>query len=413
MRIGYNPTTNPNHDSIQSLDSWKIGAMDYAIQNKIDIINASIDVGNPSSTLDAKINAFTSNGRNGKGGIMLAATGNDGSASYMGYPARHANVMAVGASDWSDSRANFSNYGGYVEFLAPGVLVPSTSYTGGYGEYSGTSIASPVASGCAALILAANPNLTRIQLRDAMDFSCDKTGPDFYYPSGPEGRLVEYGYGRINVNNYFLSFRGIQGPSLFCGSQSQYTVPNLPSGLTVAWNSNNAALPISASGLVTNPSGQPGRTILTATISNACVEPRQKIIVAGSYIPETYAVSASPSNIMAKQWANGNNSAYKLRVKNNNPYYPDVISFGYAPSVGLSTLNPPNLSTFYADDQGWKDSNNGVTAIQVISAPSTWITYPSGNSLLVNTTGNASGTIEVKLTLPCGSVNVKFYIDGF
>ncbi|MGJ1321682.1 S8 family peptidase [Sphingobacterium faecium] len=413
IRVGYNPTNDPNNPTFLSTDAWVAGGLDYAYNNNIDIISASISLGNPASILDTKINTYTNNGRSGKGGVMLASTGNDGSNSIMGYPARHANVFAVGASGYDDTRASFSNYGGYVEFLAPGVNIQTTSHNGGYRDFSGTSAAAPVAAGAAALILSAVPSFTRIQLRDALDFNCDKTNVET--GTKPTDRSMEYGYGRINVNNFFVSYYSIQGSNVFCGSQAQYNMGNLPSGITTSWNSSNPNLPISSTGLVTNPSGQAGRTILTANLSNPCVEPRKKNVVAGSYPEEVWAVSSTPLDFIARYWADGNNPNRKLGLLNNYPSgYPMVINFGYAPSVGKSTLNPPNTSTLYFDDQGWLDTNNGVASIQIISAPPTLIVYPITypNSLLLYTSGDASGILEVRLELPCGPVNVKFYIEG-
>jgi len=416
IRVGYNPTNDPSHPTFSSLDSWVVGGLDYAFNNGIDIISASIGLGNPSSTVDAKINNFTINGRNGKGGIMLGSTGNEGGHSTIHYPARHANVFAVGSSNSNGILSTFSNYGGYVEFLAPGEAIFTTIYDGGYWYFSGTSASCPVAAGVAALILSAVPSMTRVQVRDAIDFNCDKT----HVETGvkPTDRTLEYGYGVINVANFFASYYSIQGSTPFCGSQSQYNVANLPAGTTVtSWNSNNPNLPVNAAGLVTNPSGQAGRTVLTATLSNTCVDPRQKVVVAGSYPQEVWAISSLADDVTARFWADGNNPNRTLGLtKNYNPgSYPMVISFGYAPSVGKTTLNPPNTATLYFDNQGWSDTNNGVTAVQVISAPPTLnvlsFTYP--NALLVFTTGDPTGILEVKLTLPCGPVNVKFYLKGF
>ncbi|RQO37751.1 hypothetical protein DBR39_12740 [Chryseobacterium sp. KBW03] len=413
IRVGYNPTSNPNNPTFSSLDSWVVGGMDYAFNNGIDIISASIGLGNPSSSLDTKINNFTINGRGGKGGIMLGATGNDGGLSPIHYPARHANVFAVGSSDSNGVLSTFSNYDGYVEFLAPGESIFTTIYDGSYWYFSGTSAATPVAAGCAALILSAVPSMTRVQLRDAIDFNCDKT----HVATGvkPTDRTLEYGYGVINVANFFASYYSIQGSTPFCGSQSQYNVANLPAGTTVtSWNSNNPNLPVNAAGLVTNPSGQAGRTVLTANLSNTCTEPRQKVVVAGSYPQEVWAVSSNPADVLTRYWADGNNPNRTLGILKNYPsgVPPITILFGYAPSVGKTTLNPPNTATLYFDNQGWSDSNNGVTSVEVISAPPTLTVFPYSNAMLVYTTGDPTGILEVKLGLPCGPVNVKFYLTG-
>ncbi len=227
---------------------------------------------------------------------------------------------------------------------------------------------------------------------------------------------MEYGYGRVNANNFFTSYYGIQGSSLFCGTQSQYTVDNLPSGISTSWASSNPNLPINASGLVTNQSGQPGRTVLTANLSNPCTEPRHRIIVAGSFAEEVWATSdATVVDVMRKDWTSGNNPSRTIGIPNGSSFWPADINFGYAPSVNRSTLNPPNEQTLWRDDQGWSRINNGVTAVEVVSMPSTWSLYPGvtlPNGLWILTSGDASGVLEVILTLPCGPINVSFYVVG-
>lgn len=419
IRIGYNPSSNPNNSTFNSIDAWVVGGINYAINNNIQIVSASISLGSPSSTVDSRITTYANTSRGGLGGIMLAATGNDSSSQFIGYPASHPDVLAVGASDLSDVRASFSNYGGNVDFVAPGVLITTTKYDGGYETaFGGTSAACPIAAGAVGLMLAVNPGLSRLQVRAEMAKSCDKIGPYQYFQVAyePSDRTQEVGFGRVNINNFFKTFYGITGDSFFCGSQSQYEISHLPSGLSTTWSSSNSNLPIGSTGLVTNPSGLAGRTILTAAISNPCVEPREKVIVAGSFPEEVWASVQNPNLPLDVTWAGGNNSNQTLSVQNNTVViseFPSFISFGYAPYIGKSTLFPPDLNSYSYNNQGWTLDNNGVSNVQIISAPSTWqASVVNNNSIWVKTSGDASGTLVVSVQLPCGPTQVTFYIVG-
>lgn len=86
-----------------------------------------------------------------KGVVVLAASGNDG-GQLSQYPASYNNVISVAATDINNQRASFSNYGPAVDVSAPGVDIWST-YGNSYASLQGTSMACPVASGEAAVIL--------------------------------------------------------------------------------------------------------------------------------------------------------------------------------------------------------------------------------------------------------------------
>jgi len=69
---------------------------------------------------------------------------------------------------------------------------PTTSNGGGYGNWSGTSFASPITAGAVAMIMAANPALSADQVEQILKDSADKIAGDLH---------PYYGYGRINVAN--------------------------------------------------------------------------------------------------------------------------------------------------------------------------------------------------------------------
>ncbi|GCL65223.1 hypothetical protein AQPW35_43040 [Rubrivivax pictus] len=119
-----------------------------------------------------------------KGGLVFVAAGNSG--TDLGFTPTTA-LIPVSATDKNDLKASWSSFGTYVSLAAPGVGVYTTNRGGGYGTASGTSIASPVAAGVAALAMGARPDLKssdieRILLTTAVDIGA--AGKDTYFGNG-------------------------------------------------------------------------------------------------------------------------------------------------------------------------------------------------------------------------------------
>ena len=163
--VGYNARVLPvkvmgsdgrgYHDTIASGIIW-------AADQGARIINLSIGGPDGSPTLEAAINYAWAHGA-----LPVCAAGN-GNTSTPAYPAYYANCLSVGATDQTDRRAGYSNYGAWVDIGAPGSAVLSTVRSGVYQAWDGTSMAAPNAAGVAALVWAAHPTWTNAQVRDAL-----------------------------------------------------------------------------------------------------------------------------------------------------------------------------------------------------------------------------------------------------
>lgn len=105
----------------------------------------------------------------GRGALVVAAAGNDGGETPL-YPAAEgvAGLLAVAASDRADNLAGFSNRGPWVQLAAPGEAITSSVPGGGYGAWSGTSMATPLTAGTAALLLASDPQLSAAEAADLL-----------------------------------------------------------------------------------------------------------------------------------------------------------------------------------------------------------------------------------------------------
>jgi subtilisin family serine protease len=155
-----------------------IEAINYVIDRKkagvnVRVISASWGSTQKSRALEDVIR------KAGEAGILFvaasgnASTNNDRSPHY---PSSYnlPNVISVAALDRNDQLATFSNYGvKSVAIAAPGVDILSTWLGDEYEEKSGTSMATPVISGVAALIVAHTPNITVDQLREKILASVD------------------------------------------------------------------------------------------------------------------------------------------------------------------------------------------------------------------------------------------------
>lgn len=124
----------------------------------------------------------------GKGGLVFISAGNDGLDQNI---TPTTSLIAVSATDSNDAKASWSSFGTFISVAAPGAGIWTTSQGGGYGGWNGTSFASPVAAGVAALMMAAAPSLDGAQVEQALFSSA--------VDLGTAGRDSNYGYGRVNA----------------------------------------------------------------------------------------------------------------------------------------------------------------------------------------------------------------------
>ncbi len=180
-----------------------VSAIRYAADKGAKVINMSLGIMKNflSRTLQNMLNSAVQYAV-GKGSVVVAAAGNDGSNIKNTYPAALSNVIAVGAIEpVTDKRAYFSNFGSQLDFVAPGVDVLSlragntsfglNSTNSAYSRASGTSMASPVVAGVVALLRAWNPLLTLSDIYKRLK--------DSAVDLGSAGFDSYYGYGMVNA----------------------------------------------------------------------------------------------------------------------------------------------------------------------------------------------------------------------
>ncbi len=179
-----------------------IDAVHYAVDNGADVINMSFAGYFTSDALEEAVTYAYE-----QGVVIVAAAGNDDVSLNQRpiYPICYSGeedwVLGVSASDDTDAKADFSNFGSdCVDISAPGTDVFSVNYydpPNGYddeyiGGWDGTSLAAPMVSGAAALLLSAYPSMTPTDVMTVLKLSVDPLIGE---------RRVHMGAGRLNIDS--------------------------------------------------------------------------------------------------------------------------------------------------------------------------------------------------------------------
>ncbi|OGH97148.1 MAG: hypothetical protein A2X43_08255 [Candidatus Margulisbacteria bacterium GWD2_39_127] len=184
-----------------------INSLAYARRNGANVINMSF-----GDTVDDKLIYEQLQLAYQAGIVLVAAAGNE-TTDVRSYPAAYPFVISVAALDSNNRRAGFSNYGTWVDIAAPGQTIFSTvssihesnlnnrivndGANNLYAPMSGTSMASPVVAGVAALFLSQNPQLSPEEVEYILKQTADPCNS------------ADVGAGRVNarkVMSYLLTY---------------------------------------------------------------------------------------------------------------------------------------------------------------------------------------------------------------
>lgn len=172
----------------------------YAADHGAKVINCSWGSAGGGQAGQDVIDYVTIN----KDALVVAAAGNDGNEIEL-FPAAYNYVLSVAATTSSDKRASFSSYGTWVDVSAPGENIYATYPTNSYSFLSGTSMASPVTAGAAALVKSNYPFLNALQVGEQLRVTCDPMNTETQWVAGKMGK------GRINL---FAAVSGLSSPSI-------------------------------------------------------------------------------------------------------------------------------------------------------------------------------------------------------
>lgn len=173
----------------------------YAADQGAEVINLSLGTPSDAQVLKEAIDYAVA-----RGCVVVAASGNRGMLG-LDYPAAYPSVVSVGASDATDSRASFSQYGAELDFMAPGVTTMQPSTVGilslapvsgpaarGYSTTrdAGTSMAAPHVSAAVALVRSLHPSWAPSTVINRLA----ATAQDLAEP----GKDLTTGYGLVRID---------------------------------------------------------------------------------------------------------------------------------------------------------------------------------------------------------------------
>lgn len=197
-----------------------VAGLQWASQSNARVVNLSLGSYYSDSLQQTAINNVVS-----KGTVVVCAAGNDNTSrsSYPGdYPST-INVIATTdyTNSYSNCKASFSDYGATKDISAPGVNILSTIPNGRYAFMDGTSMASPVVAGVAAMMLYANPSLSPSQVRGILE----ETATDLY----TTGFDIYTGWGNVNAKRAVEASMGTE------------PLPSVPSTVKASSTTYNSA----------------------------------------------------------------------------------------------------------------------------------------------------------------------------
>ena len=373
-------------------------AFGYAYNNNADIISCSWE--SDSEILEDIISNVTTNGRNGKGIVVVASSGND-NTNVLQNPASLQGVISVGAitrggERWISSYSNTegSNYGSSLDMVAPGDSIYSCFYgqsnlgdrpTIYYNTVSGTSFAAPFVAGAAALLLSANKDLTLEQVTEALFTTCRKLSGfsysnSFCAPYGSRDLNEETGYGLLDC---FLAITHILpkivGPDAVVDNIESFSIDNLPSGSSIDWwessggfylnNQTNSSLLLPNAGLRENNTF-PGVLHASVRLETGLMINLSKDIfyvysgvqssselMQGSFTPFNGECYLEPEPYGASDYFWEIDNGWEVYSFNNNATFTNRIAFPYSGNVTVTvtykdyTGNDSQISKlFYVGD---------------------------------------------------------------
>lgn len=363
-----------------------------------------------------------------KGVVVVAAAGNNGdgaedpnNVNYVGYPAGCNHVISVGATNGNDKKASFSQFGTWIDVVAPGGYqfdggtsdllnnrsVFSTKAFNSYVKMQGTSMACPIAAGLCGLMLAADPNLSVEQVEQYLKASC--TNIESLQLPEHQGMV---GAGRINAQaaiqmvqaNMTTIYADFNSNISFIFENGNVNFFDHSVGTPVSWDwSFPGGVPSSSS--VQNPTGVnypvSGVYDVTLTVSDGT---NQSTITKPAFITVQVAAQSAWTE-QASAFSSMYRGAYQMSVTSNlncwatavdgttgSPVkeFTRTVDGGNQWTAGLinfaGTLAPANISAFN-DQIAWvamyPSSGAGGKVIKTTDGGATW-TQVSTSSMFTN-----------------------------
>jgi serine protease len=404
--IGFNVKILPVKAEMNSGGSSSIsngyGGIIYAARTGAKVISCSW-----GGTVSAASDQSVINYAWSKGCAIICAAANDGN-SVLHYPAAYNNVYSVASSGSGDLKSGFSCYGTWVDITAPGENIYSTVPNTGYGNMSGTSMATPLVAGLAGLMLSKNPYLTATQVENCISSSAANI-----YTVGSNSAYSpnQLGAGRIDAYQAMICASVTPGsaPTVDFTSDKQVTCPGSP----IKFFDQSTLYPTSWSWTFQ------GGTPATSSVKN----PTVTWAVAG-----TYSVALTANNI------NGPGSITKIgyiTITNpgslplvegfqgaawppanwvNDNKFMDSVQFTRSTAAGGYGLSSASLlfDNYYNDAAGTRDGFQ-MPKLDMSAVSQATLNF---DVAFARYDATYTDTMEVQLSTNCGATWTSIYMKG-
>ena len=370
--IGYNVSVMPikaTHDTaptacdgacVRIYDGYE--GVTWAANNGADVINMSWGSSSFSTTNANVISAAAAQG------VVLVASAGNSNSDEIRYPSGYPNVICVAATDINDDKASFSNFGTNVHVAAPGASIRSTVVSGGYQNWNGTSMASPMVAGLCGLILSADPSLTPAEVENCIESTAE-----------PLDGTFDLGAGLINAQRAVECAAGSSATNSLSWNPTPTSISNGNNQVTLDYSINqNGILSVQ----VFNPSweliGQVHENVSAGTRQSTLTLPAENPSATNNYLQ---------AKLLDSNWGN-------IGVEQLNENVP---SGGTPPPTGGNSLswNPTPTSISNGNNQVTLDysiDQSGILSVQVFN--------PSWELIGQVYENVSSGTRQSTLTLP-------------
>lgn len=270
-----------------------------------------------------------------QGSLVVGAAGNSGSDVFFS-PAGYRNVLGVASTGQTDFKSYFSNYGYWLDVSAPGENILSTLYGSKYNntvDWSGTSMASPLVAGLAALVKKQLPQLSMLQVGEQVRVTCDNI--ESQNPGFPN----QLGKGRINA------FRALTETTLPAVRLLSFHVKDSPGG-----NNNGFAQPAETLNVVCTFRNFLSTTSPGATVELIPLSPYLTVVQGSFPIPalgtlDSVSNTTTPFRVYVQPGVPQSHTAH-MQVRVSDAPYNDTHTFSFLvnPTYQTHDLNEIQLT---------------------------------------------------------------------
>ena len=358
-----------------------VAGIEYAADRGAKVVNLSYGMAHSSSIdVAGQYLRETSNGL-----LFVSASNDNQDPGWPDFP----NFVAVGATDKNDDRSSFSNYGAYIDCVAPGSSVHMTwDHWSGYSTRSGTSFASPIAAGLATLVYAAAPSSTPTQVESFIFSNC--------VDLGDVGEDNVFGHGRIDAGATLAKVFMLVTESTPAGGD---VVTTPPTDFVVTFSNPVDSTTLEAGDLTVN--GTPANSVAlsadrpTATFtfntSPVTTEGEQMMHMAAGAVATS---SPDPADPLLREW----NGAFHY-----DTHRMAVVST--APATDGSTFEAPLTRLEVTVDEAYDTSSAGVDDLVLSQGAVVSVdTSLAGSNTVVYTLDGFMNEGTLNVEMPAGAL---------